>query len=126
MYKYDKKKRQLAKRYTHVKLTIGVFNGIFVPLIFLFLLLASGLNPKLFNFASAYGIFTIPIYAFIFMTLLVIVQFHVRFYSSFVYEHKYKLSNHTLKSWFTDYFKGLLIAYIFFVLLITGLFVIFG
>ncbi len=124
MYRYNKKKRELAKRYSKVKLAIGIFNGIFIPIIFLTLLLTSGFNAIIANAVSRFGILSIPVYAFIFMTLLVTVQFPVRFYSSFAYEHKYKLSAHTLRSWFVDYFKGIFLGYMFFIAIITGLFAI--
>ena len=126
MYRYNKKKRILAKRYSKVKLAIGIFNGIFVPMIFLIMLLISGLNTNIVNIVYRFGIFSIPAYAFIFMTLLTVVQFPVRFYSSFVYEHRYRLSNHTLRGWFTDYFKGLFLGYLFFIPIITGFFIIAG
>ncbi len=126
MYRYDKKKRQLAKRYTTVKLSIGIFNGIFVPLAFLALLVVSGWNATIAAFAAGFGILSIPVYAIVFMTLLNAVRFPVKFYSSFIYEHKYKLSNHTLRSWFVDYFKGLFLGYIFFIPVISGLFFVFG
>ena len=126
MYRYNRKKRELAKRYTREKLGIGVFNGIFVPIIFLFILISSDLNSNIVNIASGFGILSAPVYAFVFMTLLHILRFPVHFYSSYIYEHNYKLSNYTIARWFKDYFKRLFLGYVFFIPVVTGFFLIAG
>ncbi|MFH1364860.1 MAG: M48 family metalloprotease, partial [Candidatus Aenigmatarchaeota archaeon] len=63
-----------------------------------------------------------PLYAFILAIFLMIVQFPLGFYSSFVYEHKYNLSNYKLKGWFVDFLKETLISLIFFIPAITVLY----
>lgn len=59
------------------------------------------------------GLPAIIAYAFVFLTLLFAAHLPLRFYLTYVYEHKYRLSNYRLGGWLKDYLKGIFIAYVF-------------
>ncbi|MBU0530782.1 MAG: M48 family metalloprotease, partial [Nanoarchaeota archaeon] len=124
-YEFDPKKRKLAKVYTNVKIINSVINSIIIPIGFLALFIVFGGHVWLWDIVTAVSpdilIYT-PLYAFILAIFLMIVQFPLGFYSSFVYEHKYNLSNYKLKGWFVDFLKETLISLIFFIPAITVLY----
>ena len=116
-YEYSPKTRKIARGYTRIRVVNGLLNGIAIPIIFVYALLVSGLSVSVKDFSSFF-----PVYAFIFLSLLALVQFPLRFYSGYILEHKHGLSNQNLRSWFKDYFKGLFLMYLFSVPVITGLY----
>ncbi len=128
-YEFDEKKRVLSKVYMKGKIIKSIINGEIIPIIFFIILLVSGFSVFLRDFAMGFGdqiYLFIPIYVFIFTSLLTIITFPLNFYSGYVYEHKYGLSRHTKKSWFKDFFKSLILGYIFTIPIITALYFIMG
>lgn len=123
-YEYDPKKRRLAKIYSKGKLLNGIINGIFVPILFFAALYYSNISLWLKEIALQAGPLLVAAYAFLFISLLAVVQFPLRFYSSYIYEHKYGLSRHGLPGWFRDYFKSLFLSYLFSVPVIYGLYLL--
>ncbi len=115
-YEYSPKIRKIAKGYTKIRLINGILNGILVPLVFVYILLVTGLSARISGFSA------VPIYVFVFLSLLEAVQFPLRFYSGYVLEHKHGLSNQNLRAWFKDYFKSLFLSYILTIPVITGLY----
>lgn len=113
-YEYDPEKRRKAKAYTRVKIISGLVNGFLVPLTFLLAFFFSGAS-----FLAAGAVGFLPLFVFLVLTLLNIVTFPLSFYSGYFYERKYGLSAYTLKGWFADYLKGLLIGYVMGVILLT-------
>jgi len=111
-YEYDPEKRRKAKAYSRIKIVSGLVNGFLVPVVFLLLIYFSGAGFFLSGFLEM-GAFSVPVFIFAVLILLSIVEFPLGFYSSYLYEHKYGLSRHSKKSWFRDYFKSLLIGFIF-------------
>ncbi|MDO8427810.1 MAG: M48 family metallopeptidase [Candidatus Diapherotrites archaeon] len=112
-YEFDSEKRKKSKIYLKQKLITGLLNGFVVPLIFLVWMIFSGFGLALEQFAfSLSSVFGIPIFVFLFLTLTELVEFPLGFYSSYIFEHKYHLSNYSLKGWFKDFFKGLLLSYV--------------
>lgn len=126
-YEYDKKKRQLAKVYTKVKIINSIINSIIIPIVFLVLFIALGagelLQTSLMTISPEFFVY-VPLFGLFLALFLLIVQFPLRFYSSFIYEHKYELSNYTIKGWFVDFLKEELISFIFFIPAVTMLYFI--
>ena len=126
-YEFDPEKRRKSKLYMKQKLITGLLNGFVVPLVFYLLLLFSGLAGFISNWsASISPLFAIPIFMFVLITLTELVEFPLGFYSSFVFEHKYQLSNYTLQGWFKDFFKELLLTYVISIPLYTAIFLLFS
>jgi STE24 endopeptidase len=116
-YEFNPKLRRLSKRYSRIKLINGIANGIILPIVFVYVLLVSGLSVTIAGWSSF-----IPVYSFIIITLMTVVQFPIRLYSGFFLERRYGLSSRSFSSWLTDYAKGLLILYVFTIPAVTGLY----
>lgn len=126
-YEYDEKKRKIAKIYTKTKIINGIFNSIILTMIFFVVMLYTGYSVTLKEFAiDVFGQFYLLFYITIFLTLITIVEFPLSFYSSFIYEHKYNLSNQTIASWLVDFFKELALMYVISVPIMTGLYILMG
>lgn len=126
-YEYDPKKRKLAREYMKWKIVKAIINGEILPIIFFALVLSTSFSIWLRDFSAGFGealIIHVPVYAFIFSSLLVLVRLPINFYSNYTYEHKYGLSAHTIRSWFRDFLKELAFMYVIFILVITGLYYI--
>ena len=85
--------------------------GFAVPALFLF----TGFSAKLRTWAAHIGrkrFFTIALYFAVFIVLSTIVSFPLDYYSSFVREHAYGLSDQAFGKWFGDQLKGLAISMI--------------
>jgi len=126
-YEYDPKKRKIAKIYTKTKIINSIFNSMLLPIVFFIVLLYSGFSVAISDFSHAFGgVFYVPVYIVIFLTLLMVVQLPLSFYSGFVYEHKYGLSNQDVFAWLKDFFKELALMYVISVPILTGLYVLIG
>lgn len=116
--------RQRAKGYTREKILFSIVELIISVGVLLALLL-SGLS---FTFDSLARSLTSNLYLalliFIFLIGLmeVILLFPVNFYSGFILEHKYSLSNQTLTKWFLEQIKGLAVGGVIFVPLLLLLY----
>ena len=79
----------------------------------LVLLLATGLSASLRNAARRIGrnwFFTIVVYFVLFTVVTTIVDLPLSYYTEFVREHAYGLSNQTFGKWFGDTLKSLAVA----------------
>jgi Zn-dependent protease with chaperone function len=79
----------------------------------LVLLLATGLSASLRNAARRIGrnwFFTIVVYFALFTIVTTIVDLPLSYYTEFVREHAYGLSNQTFGKWFGDTLKSLAVA----------------
>ena len=79
----------------------------------LVLLLATGLSASLRNAARRIGrnwFFTIVVYFALFTIVTTIVDLPLSYYTEFVREHAYGLSNQTFGKWFSDTLKSLAVA----------------
>jgi Zn-dependent protease with chaperone function len=79
----------------------------------LVLLLATGLSASLRNAARRIGrnwFFTIVVYFALFTVVTTIVDLPLSYYTEFVREHAYGLSNQTFGKWFGDTLKSLAVA----------------
>ena len=118
-YLFNKKKREIARKYTRSKIIAGVFNGFFVPALFFLYLLSSGGSTQIFEITKGLGMLAIPAYAAIFMILLSLIQIPLKFYYSFIYEHKHELSNQSVYGWSKDYGKSKILSFLFFIPTVT-------
>ncbi|MBI2583783.1 MAG: M48 family metallopeptidase [Candidatus Aenigmarchaeota archaeon] len=114
-YKYDPKRRKLAEKYVKGRLHSFIINGIIIPLLALYILVAGGASAGLRDLLLAYGFWLhVVLYAIILFTYMFLVRLPLGFYYSYVREHRYKLSRHTVRSWFSDLTKGTFLGYVFF------------
>ncbi len=126
-YEYDPEKRRIAKIYTKTKIVNGIFNSMLLPIVFYVVLLYSGISLDIRDLSLAWGgVFYVPLYIVIFLTMITAVQLPLSFYSEFVYEHKYGLSNQNVRAWLKDFFKELALSYVISVPILTGLYVLIG
>lgn len=84
----------------------GIFWGILVPIV----ILSTGLSAKMRDLATKVGrkwFFIIAIYGILFTILSFVIDLPLGYYSGFIRQHEYGLSNQTVAKWWTDAFKGL-------------------
>lgn len=124
-YQFDPKKRELAKKYAPGRLINFILGGIAIPIIFLFIFIASGAAALLGSALAGYGQLQVPLFVFLLAWFMTVIEFPVRFYFSYIREHQFGLSNYTLSGWFRDYLKGLVLNFIIFIPLLSVLFFLF-
>lgn len=118
-----------SKKYNNTKLIIGIVKGV-LTFLFLFFFVSSGLSSELVNYVkniSQNEYLILIIYTGIAGISFSIIFFPMNFYSEYILEHKYNLSNQTIFNWFWENSKGVLIStligvpllLIFYYLLIT-------
>lgn len=101
-----------SKKYNNIKLAVGITESI-VLFILIFLFVRIGLSRTLTE-----RLYEITESDYIVLTLFVIVTgvatsiilFPLNFYSSFILEHKYNLSNQTLLKYFTEGLKSVTVS----------------
>lgn len=101
-----------SKKYSNIKLGIGIAKGIITfILILLFVLLgySHSLEELIRNFVQ-YDYLVLLVFIFVIGIVSSILFFPVNFYSEFILEHKYELSNQTFVKWLWENFKGTLVA----------------
>jgi STE24 endopeptidase len=101
-----------AKRYNKIKLAVSLFETILSFAVILFVLIA-GYSTRLetfsFSFTSSPYI-ALLIFAAALGFITGIISFPLGFYSGFILEHKYQLSNQTLRQWLWEHVKGMLVS----------------
>ena len=112
----DKKRQLQAKRYEKEKRLLGIFSMV-LSLIILLVFYFSGLSAWLANLGIDNSIiWTFLLYVATFQIILVFFGFPLNFYSSYIHEHKWNFSNHTVKSWLWEqvkaFFVGLILMFI--------------
>jgi STE24 endopeptidase len=126
-YTFDKNKRNIARGYTRTKIMSGIVNGIFIPIIFFIAFLYTGWSNIILEASMGISeLLVIPIYTVIFISILSLVQLPIRFYFSYVYEHKHNLSRQTVAGWVKDFTKAKFLSYVFFVPAVTGVYYLMG
>ncbi|GMU95613.1 M48 family metallopeptidase [Ignavibacterium album] len=101
-----------SKKYNNIKLTISIAETVLLfTLTFLFLYLGYSrrLSEILYSFTESDYVVLI-LFSVITASVISIVFFPLNFYSSFILEHKYKLSNQTLLKYFTEGFKSAIVS----------------
>lgn len=101
-----------SKKYNNIKLAIGITETI-LSFILIFLFLYLGYSKKLTEYLYTFS--ESDYVVLILFTVITgfagsVILFPLNFYSSFILEHKYKLSNQTLVKYFTEGIKSLLVS----------------
>ena len=112
----NKERQRLARRYEKENRLLGLASSLlalFIVLAFYF----SGLSSRLANLGiSSSIIWTFLLYVALFQAIVFVFSFPLNFYSSYIHEHKWNFSNHTVKSWLWEqtksFFVGLIILFI--------------
>lgn len=118
----DKEKQLQAKRYEKEKRLLGLAS-MALSLVILLGFYFSGLSAWLANLNVGNSIiWTFLIYVLSFQMILVFFGLPLSFYSSYIHEHKWNFSNHTVKSWLWEQIKGFLVGLILMLILLGLLF----
>lgn len=116
----SKERQALARRYEKEKRLLGLGSSLWLLLILLAFYF-SRLSLKLaFVFKEKSIIWTFLFYMFIFLLALTLLGFPLKFYSSYLHEHRWQFSNQTFKSWLWDQIKSFLVGLVI-LWLIAGL-----
>ncbi|MEJ5262853.1 MAG: M48 family metallopeptidase [Ignavibacterium sp.] len=101
-----------SKKYNNIKLAIGISETILI-FILTFLFVYFGYSRKLSNFLYSYSesnYVVLILFTVITGAIASILLFPFNFYSSYILEHKYNLSNQTLLKYFTENIKSTLVS----------------
>ncbi len=121
----DRYKQGQAIRYEKEKRLLGLVS-LFLSLCVVLGFYFSGLSSRLaFLFPYKSVIYTFIIYVVVFQAVLYSFGFPLNFYSGYIHEHKWRFSNHTIKSWLWDQVKSYLVGLVIFLILLGMLFWIF-
>jgi len=101
-----------SKKYNNIKLAIGITETVLV-FILTFLFVYSGYSRKLSDILYSYsdsGYLVLILFTVITGAIASVIFFPLNFYSSYILEHKYKLSNQTLLKYFFENLKSTLVS----------------
>ncbi len=101
-----------SKKYNNTKLTLSILNGV-LTFVLLLLFVTSGYSGKLVNYISTYtsnNYIILLIYTIVISVLFSVIFFPLNFYSEFILEHKYNLSNQTFVQWIWENTKEMLVG----------------
>jgi len=101
-----------SKKYNNIKLAIGITETVLV-FILTFLFVYSGYSRKLSDILCSYsdsGYLVLILFTVITGAISSVIFFPLNFYSSYILEHKYKLSNQTLLKYFFESLKSTLVS----------------
>ena len=124
----DETERQKALRYSRTKEWLAVADMIFGTAVML-LALTTGLSARLRSAAERIApprLGTVMPFAAAGMILSSLISLPMSFYSGYVVEHRFGLSNQSMRSWFVDWFKGLGVASVLGAPLLQGAFWVIG
>lgn len=113
-----------AKQYSRTKLILGVASSL-GSFLFVFGIIASGASALLGNWSiaqihSEYGALGLFLLTVGLMEMTITLP--IGFYSGFVVEHRYNLSNQTLSAWLWERFKGLMVGAPFVLVIVVVLY----
>lgn len=108
----DEARKQLAKKYEKIKLTVGITEGI-LSFIVLFLFIALGYSKKLEQFVYQYT--SNPYIALIYFGLIIgivssVILFPADYWFGFRLEHRFGLSNLTFTGWMAEKLKAAVVG----------------
>lgn len=114
----DREKQRLARRYEKEKRWLGLA-GMALALVILLAFYASGLSFKLAHLEIGRTfIFPFLLYVFALQATLALLSFPLNFYRSYIHEHKWNFSHHTVKSWLWEQVKAFWVGFVLFSLLL--------
>ncbi|MCK4463690.1 MAG: hypothetical protein KAU58_05200, partial [Candidatus Omnitrophica bacterium] len=115
-----------AKRYAHYKYALFFLDILFTISFLLMYQCFLSENFKIFSFSvhppNLY--IALTIYFTIFSLIYYIFSFPLNFYSSYILEHKFSLSNQNFFDWTKDEFKRTLISFIVYLLIIHAFYLL--
>lgn len=117
-----------AKTYSKIKYRLFFVNALLSGL-FLISVLVTGLSSWLVQNLTNWQIspwLVVGAYAVIGYTFMDLVFLPLSFYSGYILEHRFQLSNMTFGAWFWDHIKGFLISIIFSVIALEVLYLFLG
>ncbi len=129
-YEFDEEKRKKAKVYSKQKMYTGFFGGTILTLLYLSVTYFTGFAEHLSYWIGDMTSGTLlshhwmnaAIFIAFYFLLLSLISLPVSYYSGFLLEHKYDLSNETLRGWVKDQLKSLAISLLMTTPIILGLF----
>ncbi len=118
---YDLKK---AKDYQRIRQVLTLVQLVWTPVV-LFIVLLTPLTFFFDDLASGWianPYLHVALYTLLFFLYLTVVDFPLGFYSGFILEHRFGLSNQSLAAWFGEYLKRTLLSLGLMLPLIVGLY----
>lgn len=108
---FDQKRRQMAFRYHNRKNKLQIGNFL-VKLALLFLFFYYSFEVKLFNLVYGNYWFSLKVFFYIFLLLLVynLVNIYIEYFSIYKLQRKYKLSAQNSKEWIKDKIKSFILT----------------
>ncbi len=103
-----------AKKYNNIKLGVGIAKSI-VSFALILAFVITGYSLKLesyFSELTTNNYLMLLLFTAVIGIVTSLLFFPVKYYIEYYLEHKYELSNHTIKSWLWEDFKGLLVGMI--------------
>lgn len=113
-----------AKDYQRKKQILSIFHLFLTPAVLSFML-ATSISSQFYGFASSItgnDYLVLGIYFISLSLYMLIFDLPVVFYSGFVLEHQFGLSNQNLFAWLKDFLKRSLLSFIFALTLLEGLY----
>jgi len=108
----NRDQQKLARQYEKEKRLLGLAS-LSLSLAILLAFYFSGLSSQLANLAIDHAlIWTFLVYVFVFYALMTGLALPMNFYTSYVHEHKWNFSNHTIKSWLWEQGKSFLVGFV--------------
>ena len=101
-----------AKKYNQIKISLSVFKGVLSWILILFFVL-TGLSSDLLSAVSEFidnKYFQFLLFSVLSGGALSLLFLPLNFYSEYILEHKYNLSNQTVTKWIIENLKGLLVG----------------
>ncbi len=101
-----------AKKYNSIKLLLGTAEEL-ITLILLLVILGLGISREIYSVVLSFSgsAYSQMILYVIFLAIIIgAITFPISFYSGYILEHKYNLSNQTLGKWFVEELKGLAVG----------------
>lgn len=118
--------RERAIQYSDTKNVlyfVGVGYGIIVLLVILF----TGFSARMRNWAMALGkkkFLGLVVYLLLFLLVLTILELPLGFYSGYILEHEYELSNQAAGGWLWDEAKSLFLVWVFSIIFVGLLYLL--
>lgn len=113
-----------AKRYQKIRQRLTLINLGFAPLVLLIMVMTP-LSLLFWEWASAMvtaAYLRVPVYYLFFSIFMLLADLPLSFYSGFVLEHRFDLSNQNLTGWAKDALKRFVLGLVLALPLITGLY----
>jgi STE24 endopeptidase len=101
-----------SKKYNNTKLAISIFDT-FAGFLLIYFFISSGLSQKLEGILHNYTSSEYIVFILFFVVAGIAVSvifFPINFYSGYILEHKYKLSNQSLLKYFIEKLKSILVS----------------